>query len=373
MKELTTGDNGTSNTVTPEGHHIALAEEKTELTDKVSYDGLTSGKTYTLKTVLMDRTTGTVVQDKNGKDISLETKFKVHFWNRSGTVEVPVVIDARGLEGHTVVFFEYLYDEDGKEIGRHTDIDDEDQTIVFPKAETEASDEVTKTNIVLPAEDIRVKDILKYENLLVGKEYLVTGTLMDKKTGEAVLDDNGQPVTTSKRFTAEKKDGEVEMLFEFSGVKLAGTVMVAFEKVSISGVEIMAHADINDEDQTIYEPSIRTSASDKETGEKEFEADGIRTINDHVAYEALPKGRYVLVGTLMNKETGGAFVNAEGKELTAEKEFEVTEMSGTVDVEFTVDAAAFAGRSVVKRLPQPSMRTSMMKSRRYPSRRSGRS
>ncbi len=347
MKELTTGDNGTSNTVTPEGHHIALAEEKTELTDKVSYDGLTSGKTYTLKTVLMDRTTGTVVQDKNGKDISLETKFKVHFWNRSGTVEVPVVIDARGLEGHTVVFFEYLYDEDGKEIGRHTDIDDEDQTIVFPKAETEASDEVTKTNIVLPAEDIRVKDILKYENLLVGKEYLVTGMLMDKKTGEAVLDDNGQPVTTSKRFTAEKKDGEVEMLFEFSGVKLAGTVMVAFEKVSISGVEIMAHADINDEDQTIYEPSIRTSASDKETGEKEFEADGVRTICDHVVYEALPKGRYVLVGTLMNKETGGAFVNAEGKELTAEKEFEVTEMSGKVDVEFTVDAAAFAGRSVV--------------------------
>ena len=49
MKELTTGDNGTSNTVTPEGHHIALAEEKTELTDKVSYDGLTSGKTYTLR------------------------------------------------------------------------------------------------------------------------------------------------------------------------------------------------------------------------------------------------------------------------------------------------------------------------------------
>ena len=146
---------------------------------------------------------------------------------------------------------------------------------------------------------------------------------------------------------AEKKDGEVEMLFEFSGVKLAGTVMVAFEKVSISGVEIMAHADINDEDQTIYEPSIRTSASDKETGEKEFEADGVRTICDHVAYEALPKGRYVLVGTLMNKETGGAFVNAEGKELTAEKEFEVTEMSGKVDVEFTVDAAAFAGRSVV--------------------------
>ena len=219
---------------TPEGHHIALAEEKTELTDKVSYDGLNSGKTYTLKTVLMDRTTGTVVQDKNGKDISLETKFKVHFWNRSGTVEVPVVIDARGLEGHTVVFFEYLYDEDGKEVGRHTDIDDEDQSVVFPKAETEASDEVTKTNIVLPAEDIRVKDILKYENLLVGKGYLVTGTLMDKKTGEAVLDDNGQPVTTSKRFTAEKKDGEVEMLFEFSGVKLAGTVMVAASVVSRS-------------------------------------------------------------------------------------------------------------------------------------------
>ena len=103
---------------------------------------------------------------------------------------------------------------------------------------------MTKTNIVLPAKDIKVKDILAYENLIVGKEYLATGTLMDKQTGKPVTDDDGNPVTARKRFTAETKDGIVEILFEFSGVKLGGTVMVAFETVSVSGVEIMTHADM---------------------------------------------------------------------------------------------------------------------------------
>ena len=332
---------------TPEGYHLALAEENTELRDRIRYEGLTAGKTYTLKTVLMDRNTGTVVQDADGREVTAETQVKVHLWNRSGTVEVPVVFDARGLEGHSVVFFEYLYDEDGKEAGKHTDIEDEEQTISFPKAETQASDAVTKTNIVLPAKDIKVKDILAYENLIVGKEYLATGTLMDKQTGKPVTDDDGNPVTARKRFTAETKDGSVEILFEFSGVKLAGTVMVAFETVSVSGVEIMTHADINDDDQTVYVPSLGTTASCKETGMKEIDADGVHTILDHVSYSALPEGRYVMQGTLMNKETGGAFIGADGKALTSEKEFDVTEMSGTVDIPFAVDASAFAGRSVV--------------------------
>ena len=332
---------------TQESEHIALAEKKTEITDTVSYKGLIVGRTYTFKTILMDKDTGKAVKDADGKDIALEIKLKVNTGNRDGTVNIPIVFDATSLAGHSVVVFEYLYDEDGIEVGKHEDLEDESQTIVFPKAETEASDEVTATNIVMPSKDIRVKDILVYHNLLVGKEYLVTGTLMDKKTGKAVLDDEGNEVRSTKKFTAEKKNGSVEILFTFSGVKLGGTVMVAFEKVSISGVEIMTHTDINDDDQTVYVPSIATTAADKETGSKEIPSEGKRVITDHVEYKAFPKGRYVMKGILMDKETGKECKDAKGKAVKAETAFEVTEENGTVDMDFTVDGETFAGKQVV--------------------------
>ena len=332
---------------TDAGEHIAFAEEKTEITDTVTYKGLISGRTYKFKTVLMDKDTGKAVKDKNGKDVTVESELKVNKDNCDGMVSIPIVFDATALAGHSVVVFEYLYDEDGIEIGKHEDLGDEDQTIVFPKAETQASDEVTATNIVLPSENIRVRDILVYENLLPGKEYLATGTLMDKKTGKAVLDDKGNEVRATKRFTPDTKNGSVEILFTFSGVKLGGTVMVAFEKVSITGVEIMTHTDINDEDQTVYVPSIATTATDKETGSKEVPSEGAQVISDHVEYKAFPEGRYVMKGTLMDKASGKACRDARGNVYTSSAAFEVKEETGSVNLDFHVDGDTLAGKHVV--------------------------
>ena len=331
----------------PEGEHIALASENCSITDTVQYSGLTAGKTYTLQTVLMDKTTGEKVKMPDGKEISVVTKLDAHIWNRSGTKDVVIAFDASGLEGHSVVVFEYLYDEEMNEVAKHEDLEDEDQTIVFPKARTKASDEVTKSNIVNPAENIKVKDILFYENLLVGKEYLVTATLMDKKTQKPVLDDDGREVVTTKRFTAEKKDGSVEILFEFSGVKLQGTVMVAFEKVSILGVEILAHADITDEDQTLYVPKICTSAEEKDTGAKEMEASGEKILIDHVSYESLPEGRYVMQGTLMDKSTGKPLKGTDGKTVMSSAVFTSNGNAGTVDMQFRISADGLSGKSLV--------------------------
>ena len=109
----------------PDGEHIALAAENCSITDTVSYAGLTAGKTYTLKTVLMDKVTGETVKTPDGNEVSVETEMKIHFWNKSGTKDVPITFDASALEGHSVVVFEYLYDEDMKEVAKHTDIDDE--------------------------------------------------------------------------------------------------------------------------------------------------------------------------------------------------------------------------------------------------------
>ena len=52
-----------------------------------------------------------------------------------------------------------------------------------------------------PLKEITINDEVSYENLIEGKVYTVTGTLMDKSTGEPLLVDN-KKVTASTTFIA---------------------------------------------------------------------------------------------------------------------------------------------------------------------------
>ena len=92
---------------------------------------------------------------------------------------------------------------------------------------------------------------MSYKNLTIGKEYVVNGILMNKATGEAFTV-NGKPITAETTFTAESKDGEVKVVFTFdaSGITKS-TSLVVFETIYREGVEIAAHADIEDEGQTV--------------------------------------------------------------------------------------------------------------------------
>ena len=73
---------------------------------------------------------------------------------------------------------------------------------------------------------------------------------MDKATGEPLLLD-GAIVTAEVEFTPESADGTVELTYTLDASALAGTTIVVFETLYSDGVEIAAHADINDEAQTI--------------------------------------------------------------------------------------------------------------------------
>ena len=75
---------------------------------------------------------------------------------------------------------------------------------------------------------VSIVDTVSYHNLVVGKEYTVKGVLMEKGTGKPVRD-GLSAVTSEKTFTAEKKDGTVEMQFAFDAEKLQGDDVVVFE------------------------------------------------------------------------------------------------------------------------------------------------
>ncbi|MGN1382998.1 MAG: VaFE repeat-containing surface-anchored protein, partial [Eubacterium sp.] len=175
-------------------------------------------------------------------------------------------------------------------------------------------------------------------------------TLMDKSTGKA-LSQNGKTITASKTFTPDKADGTVEVTFTYDATQLAGKSVVAFEKVSYNGTDICTHEDINDTDQTVYVPSIGTTAKGGSTGTDFALAVKGETIVDTVKYTNLMAGSsYTLHGVLMDKATGKEVLTSD-KDVT----FTVPKSTdgsltkdGTVDVTFTInDASKVEGKTFV--------------------------
>lgn len=235
-------------TAAVDGEKEICATEVFTLTDTVSYSHLIPGKEYVLKGTLMDKNTGKAFTE-NGEAVTAETVFTPETPN--GTVTVSFTFDSRLIKENTsLVVFETLY-KDGKELAVHADIEDEDQTvkITVPKIGTKAT--VNGEKSATAKGDITIEDTVSYKNLTVGKEYTVKGILMDKATGKPFLV-NGKEVISEVTFTAEKKDGEITVRFTFDGSTVTKqTDIVVFETLYRDGVEIAAHADIEDGGQTV--------------------------------------------------------------------------------------------------------------------------
>lgn len=95
-------------------------------------------------------------------------------------------------------------------------------------------------------------------------------------------------------------------------------------------------------------PVIHTTAKDAATGNHFSAANDDVTIVDTVTYSNLEKGKeYKMVGTLMDKATGNAVTDAEGKAITVEKIFKAPAAGGELEMEFDFDATTLAGHDVV--------------------------
>lgn len=235
---------GTKATV--EGEKEIDPLDKVTLTDTVSYIGLVPGKEYKVVGVLMDKLTGEKLL-VNGQEIIAETTFIAEAKN--GSVDVTFVFDATGLHGKEIVVFEDLYRENVL-LATHADINDEGQTVKIknPEIGTKATADGKKE---ITADKITITDVVSYKDLTPGKEYKLTGVLMNKATNDKLLID-GKEITAEATFTPKATTGEVEMTFTFDARELtAETEVVVFETLYRDGIEIAVHADIEDEGQTV--------------------------------------------------------------------------------------------------------------------------
>ena len=330
---------GTKATV--EGEKEIDPLDKVTLTDTVSYIGLVPGKEYKVVGVLMDKLTGEKLL-VNGQEIIAETTFIAEAKN--GSVDVTFVFDATGLHGKEIVVFEDLYRENIK-VAAHADITDDDQTIKVktPEIGTTASFEGEKE--IDPLDKVTLTDTVSYKDLTPGKEYRVTGVLMDKSNGKELLI-NGEKVTAEATFIAEEASGSIDVAFTFNATGLHGKEIVVFEDLYHEKVLLATHADIDDEGQTvrIRNPKIHTTAT--ADGKKEIIADEI-TITDVVSYEDLTPGKeYKVSGILMDKATNDKLL-IDGKEITAEATFTPKAPTGEVEMTFTFDARELTAETEV--------------------------
>ena len=347
---VTFGQSSIGTTATVNGEKTVEPAEQITITDTVEYSGLTVGQEYKLSGVLMDKETGEPLLIGEGEEqaqVTSEAAFTPS--ESSGTIDVLFTFNASGLEGKSLVVFEKLYLGE-TEIASHEDIEDEGQTVSFietPEIGTTAT--VDGQHTADPTGEITIVDVVEYTGLTPGQTYTVSGVLMDKGTGQALLVD-GAEVTAETEFVAEESSGTVELTYTLDASTLAGTTIVVFETLYSDGVEIAAHADINDEAQTIEitepdEPTLGTTATvdDQHTADPTGEI----TIVDVVEYTGLIPGKtYAVSGILMNKGTGEPLL-IDGAEVTAEVEFTPEETIGTVELTYTLDASTLAGTTIV--------------------------
>ena len=346
--------------------HIAGITEKMSLTDTVYYENLKSGETYKVTGVLMGKETGKPLLI-NGKKVEVTKEFTIdpkpivdekgnEIKDQDGnTMMAPVsgnidlTFEFEGsdeLKGKTLVAFETMTYKD-VEIFVHKDLKDEEQTVHIPDGHTNVVDKDTKDRISKADKEVTLIDTVTYSNVLAGKEYEVTGTLMNKETGEPILVD-GKEVKSTVKFTAPTPEdgskyvsGTVDVTFKFDGSALAGKAVVAFEKVTYKGITVFTHADINDNDQTDYFPDGHTTITDNNTKDQITYAQGEISITDTVHYEGLLAEReYEVTGVLYDKKTGKP-LKVDGKEVTASTKFTTPAakegketVDGTVDVTF---------------------------------------
>ena len=324
--------------------HMSLAGSDVTLTDTVAYRNLVPGKTYTISGTLMDQRTGRAVT-VNGKVVTSSADFTPD--TADGETTVDFHFNTNGFDDTTVVVFEKMFY--GKaEIAAHEDINDKGQTIYIPSVKTTAIDDKTATKLTLAEKDIHITDTVAYRNLVPGEKYTVTGTAIDKTTGETLKDDAGKDVTAKASFKAEKANGTVDVEFVFDGSSLAGKTVVMYENIYYNNKLVGVHADISDEAQIIYVPSVKTAATDTKTETKLTYAEKDIKITDTVEYTNLIPGKtYKVTGTAMDKKTGKVIKDADGKAVTSEAEITPETADGKVDVDFIFDGSNLAGKTIV--------------------------
>lgn len=168
-------------------NHFADFNEIITINDEVSVTNLATGKEFTVKGILMDKSTGKPFADKYGNEVTAETTFTANGAEETVNLSFTFETDLE-MMGLSVVAYENLYYNDYL-IATHSDIDDDGQTVTISK---------------LGYVEIYKKD--NQGNNLEGVVFTIKNRLTDEVVAELTTDENGYAI--SELLPVDRVDSE---------------------------------------------------------------------------------------------------------------------------------------------------------------------
>lgn len=208
-------------------------------------------------------------------------------------------------------------------------------------ASTSARDRASGSHSMIAGENGAIIDTVRYQDMLTTEQYTVTATVFDKTAGRMLSSSataNLKPASAS---------GSIDIVIPVDTTGLEDHTLVVYESLKSAGQEISAHRDASNRDQTVYVPSIGTSAADTGTGTHIASAGEVLEIRDSVSYSNLVPGEtYEMKGVLMDKESGEPLLSG-GETVTSSQSFKPDAPDGTVELIFTVRRDELEGKTLV--------------------------
>ena len=258
------------------GEKMIVAGKDIKIVDKVTLDGLGTGRKYKLSgwQMLKEENAELLI---DGKRVDSDYTFTAD--SEKMTVEITYSFDGSALGGQNLVTFEELYDmsnpKEPVKVAEHKDINDDGQTVLITeriiKIHTTATDKNGKKEIEA-GKDVTIVDKVTLDGLEVGTKYKLSGWQMLKEENAEFLID-GKKVSNDYEFTADNEKMTVEIAFTFNGSSLGGKKLVTFEELydmtnPDEPKKVTEHKDITDDGQTVTikeVPEVPDTPKDTET------------------------------------------------------------------------------------------------------------
>jgi hypothetical protein len=325
-KPITVGTTATDKAT--DSHH-GIRSEEDKIIDTVKVTGLTVGRKYNVTGKLYNTLEKDFVKGADGEVLTAESG---EFEATAETMEVEVtftVDSSKFKDKVSLVAYEYLTrvealegrdEEVPKELAKHEDPEDEEQTIRYGGiVRTVATDKASLSHNLLGTGESEFRpnativDKVYYENLSTETTYDLSGVIFDKTTGQLTN------ITATTKFKPAKSSGYVELAFTFDAAPYRNHDLVVYETLLVNNKTVDEHKNPDDEEQTIHVPEIATTVSSDIV-------DGY--VTDTVYYKNLIPGKTYVMNAYAVKASNGAIV----KGFKGNAVFMATAKDGTIDV-----------------------------------------